>query len=108
MTDVFTINSGNQEQIDVNTLARSKIGTHAVTMTIGLTYPAGETFSETITFSVTIIDPCLATTLNAIAPGTLTVTNGLVGAITFNDITDTVEVAKAIDTLGLSQSGTYV
>ena len=65
------------------------------------------TETDTITFSVTIIDPCETTTINdaVFTPSTLTVTNGSTGTVTFDEVTDSVEVANNIDTL--CQGRTY-
>ena len=65
------------------------------------------TETDTITFTVTIIDPCETTTINdaVFSPTTLTVTNGATADITFTEVTDSVEVANNIDTL--CQGRTY-
>ena len=68
-----------------------------------------QSFTETdsISFIVTIIDPCETTTINdaVFSPTTLTVTNGATADITFTEVTDSVEVANNIDTL--CQGRTY-
>ena len=68
-----------------------------------------QTFTETdtISFTVTIIDPCETTTVNdaVFSPTTLTVTNGVTADMTFTEVTDSVEVANNIDTL--CQGRTY-
>ena len=56
-------------------------------------------FTPTITFDITILDPCKTTVLNAVSLATLSVTNGEVQSITFAESTDTVEIAKQIDTI---------
>lgn len=73
------MNSANSMQIDVITLDRSKVGTYDVVMTSTFTYsPQSFTETDTITFTVTIIDPCETTVINdaVFSPTTLTVTNG--------------------------------
>lgn len=104
----ITVNSANPQQIDVVSLDRTKVGTHAVTMTTVFEY-ATQSFTETdtISFTVTIIDPCETTTINnaVFTPATLTVTNGSTATMTFNEVTDSVEVANNIDTL--CQGRTY-
>jgi len=59
------------------------------------------TETDTISFSVTIVDPCLATVVNdaVFTPATLNVVNGATGTMTFNEVTDSVEVANNINTL---------
>jgi len=68
-----------------------------------------QSFTETytISFTVTIIDPCETTTLNdaVFTPSTLSVVNGATATVTFPEVTDTVEVANNIDTL--CQQRTY-
>ena len=63
--------------------------------------------TDTITFTVTITDPCETTTINdaVFSPTTLTVTNGSTASITFTEVTDSVEVDNNIDTL--CQGRTY-
>lgn len=57
---------------------------------------------------MTIIDPCETTTINdaVFSPATLNVVNGATATMTFNEVTDTVEVANNIDTL--CQQRSYV
>ena len=89
-------------------LDRTKVGTHAVTMSAQFDYSTQSfTETDTITFTVTIIDPCETTVINdaVFTPSTLTVTNGATGTMTFTEVTDTVEVANNIDTL--CQARTY-
>ena len=104
----ITVASTNPEQINVVSLDRTKVGTHSVTMSTLFAY-AAQSFTETdtITFTVTIIDPCETTTINnaVFTPTTLTVVNGATGTMTFSEVTDTIEVANNIDTL--CQSRTY-
>ena len=59
------------------------------------------TETDTIAFTVTIIDPGETTTINdaVFSPATLNVVNGATATMTFNEVTDTVEVANNIDTL---------
>jgi hypothetical protein len=70
---------------------------------------AAQSFTETdsVSFTITIIDPCLTTTVNdaVFTPATLTVINGSRGTMTFNEVTDSVEVSNNIDTL--CQGRTY-
>lgn len=92
-------------------LDRTKVGTHSVTMTSVFTYtPQDPDFTETdtVTFSITIIDPCETTVINdaVFSPTTLTVINGETGTMTFNEVTDSIEVLRNIDTL--CQSRSYV
>ena len=65
------------------------------------------TETDTISFTVTIIDPCETTTINdaVFSPTTLTVTNGVEATMTFTEVTDSVEVANNINTL--CQGRTY-
>ena len=98
----IVVNSANPQQIDIVSLDRTKVGPHTVTMSSQFDY-ATQSFTETdtITFTVTIIDPCETTTINdaVFSPSTLTVVNGAVGTMTFTEVTDSVEVANNIDTL---------
>ena len=59
------------------------------------------TETDTISFDVTIIDPCETTVINdaVFSPATLTVTNGETATMTFTEVTDSVEVDNNIDTL---------
>jgi len=89
-------------------LDRTKVGTHAVTMTIVHAYGAQSfTETDTIAFTVTIVDPCATTTLNAavFTPSTLNVVNGATATVTFPEATDSVEVSNNINTL--CQQRTY-
>ena len=73
-----------------------------MTLTNDISYTAQSfTETETITFTVDIIDPCETTTmLDAVfTPATLNVINGQTASITFPDATDTVETSKNIYTL---------
>lgn len=102
-------NAGNSQQIDIVSLDRTKVGTHQVSMAIKFDYNAQSfTETDTISFTVTIIDPCETTTINdaVFSPATLNVVNGATAAMTFNEVTDTVEVANNIDTL--CQQRSYV
>ena len=56
---------------------------------------------------MTVTDPCETTVINdaVFSPTTLTVTNGAQAAMTFTEVTDSVEVANNIDTL--CQGRTY-
>ena len=77
-------------------------------MSIDFEYtPQSFTETDTISFDVTIIDPCETTVINdaVFSDASLTVVNGGTNTMTFSEVTDTVEVAKNIDTL--CQSRTY-
>ena len=104
----ITVNSANPQQIDIVSLDRTKVGTHSVTMTTLFEY-ATQSFTETdtISFVITITDPCETTTINdaVFSDATLTVTNGSTASITFTEVTDSVEVDNNIDTL--CQGRTY-
>ena len=83
-------------------LDRKKVGAHAVTMSILHEYsPQSFTETDTISFSITIIDPCETTVINdaVFSPTTLNVVNGAEASITFTEVTDSVEVLRQIDTL---------
>ena len=64
---------------------------------------APQSFSQTLstTFTVTIVDPCLGTSINGVTftPSLLSVVNGETASVTFAEATDTVEVSNNIDTL---------
>jgi ribosomal protein L11 len=107
----IAVNSANAQQIDVVSLDRTKVGTHAVSMAITFAYSAQSfTETDTISFTITIIDPCETTVINdaVFSPTTITVTNGATATATFNEVTDTVEVANNIDTLCQQRSYTLL
>ena len=57
-------------------------------------------FTPTMSFDITIVDPCKTTVLNPVSlSGGITVINGETGSITFTEATDTVEQAKKIYTI---------
>lgn len=88
--------------INVISLDRNKLGTHSVTLTNVITYPAQSfTETETISFDIDIIDPCLLTTMYDIifTPASLTVVNGETSTVEFPDATDSVETDNNIFTL---------
>lgn len=64
---------------------------------------AAQSFTETdtVSFTVTVTDPCETTTLNSavFTPATLEVVNGATATVTFPEVTDSVEVDNNIDTL---------
>ena len=95
---VIVVNSLNKKQLSVLTIDKSKVGTHALTLTNTITYNA-QTFTASYSFSVTIADPCASTTLNTWAIAPILVENGQTKTYQFTDATDTVEQAKGIDTL---------
>ena len=68
------------------------------------------TETDTISFQVTIVDPCETTTINdaVFTPSTLTVTNGATATMTFPEVTDSVEVSNNIDTLCQSRQYTLL
>lgn len=105
----ISVDPDNDQAIRVVSLDKDKLGSHTVTLTNDITYPT-QSFAETetITFDVTIIDPCLTTTVNSavFTPTTLTVTNGETADMTYTDVTDSVEVDNNIDTLCGSRSYT--
>lgn len=79
-------------------------------MTSVFTYtPQDPDFTETdtVTFTVTITDPCETTVMNdaVFTPATLTVVTGMTDTVTFPEQTDTIEVLRNIDTL--CQGRTY-
>ena len=102
---VFTQNVDNPAQVDTVTLDKSKLNADpavgwGVSMTANMSHaPTGQSWQSLLTFAITIVDPCLGTVLNSFTPDVLTVINGESAFITFNDITDTVEELKQIDTL---------
>ena len=82
-------------------------------MTTVFTYtPQNPDFTETdtVTFIITIIDPCETTVINdaVFSPTTLTVVNGATATMTFNEVTDTIEVLRNIDTLCQARSYTLL
>jgi hypothetical protein len=98
----ITVDAGNEQMINVISLDRNKLGTHSVVLTNVITYPAQSfTETETISFDIEIIDPCLLTTMYDIifTPGTLTVVNGETATVEFPDATDSVETDNNIFTL---------
>jgi hypothetical protein len=98
----ITQDASVEQMINVVSLDKNKLGTHTVTLTNAITYtPQSFAETETITFDVTIIDPCDTTTINdaVLTPTTLTVINGDVGTMTYPDVTDSVEVDNNIDIL---------
>jgi len=82
----------------VTTIDKNKLGDHEVTMTNTLVY-GGETWTPSITFTISVVDPCDSTEWVDFSISTLTTDNGVVGTVDFADVEDSVEVAKGINTL---------
>ena len=84
--------------LSVSTLDKTKLGPISLTLVNTVEY-GGESWTPEITFDVTIVDPCDATVWVAGSIPTLSTLNGVPAEVTFDDIQDSVEVAKGINTL---------
>ena len=74
-------------------------GVYTVVLENTITHTDGS-WVTSMTFDVTILDPCESTTINPIDLGTgINVVLGETATLTFSDATDSVEVSKDIDTL---------
>ena len=92
-TTFIFVNPFDALQLSVWTMNPSKLGSHTLVLTNTVAYDGGS-WTPTYTFDVEIVDPCSSTALVTQAIETLTIDNGVVGIREFEEVKDTVEVAK--------------
>jgi len=79
--------SADKLSVNVFTLNKAKLGTHAVTLVNTITY-SGATFTSGYTFNIIIADPCTSTTITTQAIATMTTDNGVKGYRDFTEVLD--------------------
>ena len=90
---VIQVNPFDGLQLSVWTIDPTKLGSHTMTLVNTVEYDGGS-WSPTYTFDITIEDPCASTALVTQVIETLTLDNGVVGIREFEEVKDSVEVAK--------------
>jgi hypothetical protein len=104
VTEVFTwtIPAGapitsSGEKITVWTTDTTKHNTYSVTLTNAITHPVDGTFNPSMTFTVTVQDPCRTVTINTVdVTAGITMKLGNVKTMDFLEATDVVSVATTM------------